>query len=930
MSEVRLPGRICGEWIWREDLLDVPDVTVMFRREFVCSCIGEETDLWISAKDTYQLFINGRFIGFGPRAHQNLDTSYIDQHEITFYLEPGINVVAVLVTRSTLAAPCGDRREPGLWCQIATHRENIVSTDRSWLLCEAECYSGHRARISNDQGLAQLFQAELCPANWAMPMTEPASCWGAPDYITPVGEAGAMLELYPLAPPSIGDEHLEFSFDCGGKLKKIPNWTSVIFPDMKPGPSTGASAAFTYLFSEEDSTLAVRLFSDDPFKLFCNNHLVAAKSHMAGEQTLDLPLRAGWNRLLLFQSPNYNSMGFLILFGKDGGNNDVRIWQDMVETAPAAWSIADSLHLPLESATPPIHFEKLQTQSRHVALSEMADPGTLLAHCEHCEDPAIPVGKGLGEHEFAIYTLLAMSYGFVRLLVEANAGDVVDISIGTHRDDSGRIFSSNDLRSTSTMICGQGHNHFLSSLPGDCYCVMVSIRKTAGAVKVLSLSFDELVRPERHEAFFRCSDDLFNRFWETGRLTLRRSAAFVPVVGARTHSDCCILDAYVNAVNMAAVYGDFDYAAARLRQFIDAQYENGEIPVLTYGGVYRSQFEQLFFFPVWINYNYRFSANLVELERSIAALDLLREYFTTLLDENGLLVNLNERFSLPATLTVGPRFASGEVPTVWNALFCRFLLSSAEIYRVVNQPVNAKQCIAQAQRIAGVLQLNNFDSEQKLFASCQLDSPQADFDLWSNFSAMLGGVSPLDTFEDFFYAFFNFDPPFDRDTEARRPFFNFLFLEMMFALGQHEWGLRYFRSYWESRLSGTPGAWGAEFDSRVPVATQFANGSRISPNIFLLREVLGIRIAEAGHSVIYFNPAFRFLESAEGVIPMARGRLKVKWARLADGTLDVTLDANIKLKIVPELSHEQLHNTTFHLGESVTLLDPPDELVEGY
>ena len=92
------------------------------------------------------------------------------------------------------------------------------------------------------------------------------------------------------------------------------------------------------------------------------------------------------------------------------------------------------------------------------------------------------------------------------------------------------------------------------------------------------------------------------------------------------------------------------------------------------------------------------------------------------------------------------------------------------------------------------------------------------------------------------------------------------------------------------------------------------------------REVVGVRIAEAGHSVIYFNPAFKQIDWAEATLPMARGRLKVQWKKLPDGGLEVMLDSNVPVKILPEMTREQLGNTEFRLGEKVTLLKPPDDL----
>ena len=129
---------------------------------------------------------------------------------------------------------------------------------------------------------------------------------------------------------------------------------------------------------------------------------------------------------------------------------------------------------------------------------------------------------------------------------------------------------------------------------------MISIRRAAGSVKVLGVGFDELTRAERQETVFHCSDELLNRFWEIGRQTLRRSAAFVPLAESRADNDCYMLDAYIDAVNMAAVFGDYEYANARLQQFVDAQLENGDIPALTFGTRHASQVHQLFFFPVWI------------------------------------------------------------------------------------------------------------------------------------------------------------------------------------------------------------------------------------------------------------------------------------------------------------------------------------------
>lgn len=222
MGMVKLPSQIYGEWIWKQSLADRPDSYLLMRKEFVCSSVGLETNLWISANCNYLLFVNGRFAGFGPRAHQNCGTSYIDQHDITYYLESGINVIAVQVYY-TSDPESRNRRVPGLWCQVESSGQEILRSDRSWFIHDGGSCCGNRPRISPGLGMTQYLNAELMPKNWINQMFLPDSTWTHPDWSKPVGEFGARLELHPLPPPSINDEHPAFTVEEHGKVGGEPN-----------------------------------------------------------------------------------------------------------------------------------------------------------------------------------------------------------------------------------------------------------------------------------------------------------------------------------------------------------------------------------------------------------------------------------------------------------------------------------------------------------------------------------------------------------------------------------------------------------------------------------------------------------------------------------------------------------------------------------
>ena len=61
---------------------------------------------------------------------------------------------------------------------------------------------------------------------------------------------------------------------------------------------------------------------------------------------------------------------------------------------------------------------------------------------------------------------------------------------------------------------------------------------------------------------------------------------------------------------------------------------------------------------------------------------------------------------------------------------------------------------------------------------------------------------------------------------------------------------------------------------------------------------------------------------------MAHGKLMVRWEIMDDGSLDVTLNSTVPIKVVPELSSARLAQTEFKLSDQVTLLKPPEEILE--
>ncbi|MBR4393803.1 MAG: hypothetical protein IKT07_07210, partial [Oscillospiraceae bacterium] len=89
-------------WIWTsdwtpEDRLDAR--IVYFRKSFSPEELPSSRQIRITADSRYKLYVNGRFVQKGPQKPLDLKEWFVDTAELTPYLQPGKNVIAVEVLR---------------------------------------------------------------------------------------------------------------------------------------------------------------------------------------------------------------------------------------------------------------------------------------------------------------------------------------------------------------------------------------------------------------------------------------------------------------------------------------------------------------------------------------------------------------------------------------------------------------------------------------------------------------------------------------------------------------------------------------------------------------------------------------------------------------------------------------------------------------
>ena len=832
MDHEKLPEKIMGNWIWDKSLINTPNSSLLVRKEFLLNNSHSVADFWISANCSYQLFINERLVGFGPRANHSTCSTYVDEYDLSYYLQQGSNVIAIVVSYTLPKKARRRIKIPGLWCQLNLDNKAHLWTDSEWDVFEAGKFTNPCSCMNDNRGLTESINYNLYPSKWMESSKNLGENWHKPDHIIPLKDLKENLEICPLAPNSV-DEMYFFESISKGTYSPACAITHVNFNDVFTDP--GIYAAATFLFMQSKQDLEIEVFADDPYKFFCNKSLIKAKRqqnerlYSSTSTKVTLELKAGWNRFLVLQEVEQHGVGITFAFPSIQAAN-LKLFQDTIEDAENFWNIAGPLRMPLSEATPSISFERLKSQAYTPSFENALDISSYLKFCKF-ELTESESSMSANQGEYLLFKLEELKYGFLSIDINASKNDIIDITLGQYIDKNDLPHNSDGVKNTHTIICKKGANKFLKFKPEEICYVMLSIREASAKVEINDLTLFEFSRIHQNQTIFKCSDEKLNEIWRIGHNSTQRTSSFICQNEPSILNTCCLGDFYFQSCNLITLFGDYHLAEIWMRYFTEAQFENGNIPAISFGEKFYSQISHLFLFPTWLLFHYRTSADLGFLRQAAQHLDLIFELFNSLTDEKtGLFVDVDKRFKSTCNLNVFSK-QEGGISTTINSLYCRFLLSAGEIYRALERPRDLFKCFKQAAIINKKINEANWNIDKHLFASNDLDHDKCD-DLFTNFIAIYSGIAPNSEFENIFEEFFRLEIPFARyPKQSDLPYFNFLFMETMFALGQTQWGLEYIKDYWTRRIDKESSAWRIKPDSKEIATTDFYRGNTVCPNI---------------------------------------------------------------------------------------------------
>ena len=234
-----------------------------------------------------------------------------------------------------------------------------------------------------------------------------------------------------------------------------------------------------------------------------------------------------------------------------------------------------------------------------------------------------------------------------------------------------------------------------------------------------------------------------------------------------------------------------------------------------------------------------------------------------------------------------------------------------------------------AANVAAQIRTLCWDAEKGLFADSFHHGRRSDkCSAQSNVLAIYGSIPAHDDIDGIWQKLFVQQEPFERFTtpEFDNPYFKYFILEDAFALGKSEWGFKLIRHYWGAMIqAGATSAWELFHPGDPLLAKRTVSkchGYGVSPNAFIISELVGIRPAEPGMRMIYFNPLPGDVTWAKATIPTPNGTISVNWSLRPDGVFDASLSATFPLEVIPLLNPAIAESALFKVSENITVLAP--------
>ncbi|MFA6929210.1 MAG: hypothetical protein WCT05_02705, partial [Lentisphaeria bacterium] len=392
MHQLKLPETLVGQWIWLREPDTRQETHLFFRRDFCVSEMPGNSEMWITARTGFHLYINGQLCAIGPTANPS-EKSYVYCVDINYLIQVGNNQIAVQLFNANDSLTNSRKKPGGFWAQLQIDGQPFVWTDEDWKCLIPDCYVAPGIIQGIGAPSVEIMDFRHFPQDWQRmeiatfsrgetgkgrernEKAPPKSLWYRPQVITNVEESKALLEAAP-NPDDIVETCTWKKIAFVGGCRQIRQSLWVNFRLLTKQYGAGVYVAETFLHSDTDCQQGVYCFCDLPYRMYLNDVLVSEQAveptpvHTAskcrGERRLGLDeyaplfvqikLEKGWNRFLWLEDCASHGAGMTMVW-QDAPNGSILIRQHPDEHSNEGWSQVGPLKTPLSLTHPMISVE---------------------------------------------------------------------------------------------------------------------------------------------------------------------------------------------------------------------------------------------------------------------------------------------------------------------------------------------------------------------------------------------------------------------------------------------------------------------------------------------------------------------------------------------------------------------------------------------
>ena len=901
--------RAPAQFIWNDAEGRGRNLFACFRHTLELSAHPRAAVIHLFADTTYQLFVNGAFVEFGPVRFDPRFPQY-DTIDLTAWLRPGKNVIAVLVNSfqhktfkaipnqagfiawGTVVLPDGTTLSldttPGRWRAVPDAARARYTGKFSFALSAAECYE----QRGEQPGWTT---AEFDDQHWPPAVVlRNQQAWGplTPRTIPFMRRDPVPVKAVRHILPLLATETLY-------------SWWAPYPPHYEDNKAAYSPffAFMTWIYSPRDQELNVGTFWGDNWlngekvprgtACYLRPMRINQKWH----------LRAGWNHLFGFVNAYHDIVEQYFAVPRDAGLVfDVEQGTGrctfkrtrMLTTAEYAQHIAKK-PLPFAPDDPLADIggwidvpasDPAQSPARETSWDVYGDAvesltvDSLAGHTFRLQD--YPHGFSL------LLDLGQIHLVWPRLQFSGVRGATIDVASNEHLHTDGQHMRlMHHYAAADRIICSRDDVDWMPAQPRGMRYLMITVRHASSDVTFTGLSLRSAAYPAARSGAFRCSDVLLTEIWEMCARTLATNMedAYDDCVGRERgmYGRDTIIQYFVNL----AIFGDHALMGRCMQLYGQSPDNTGKFrAVYPNTGDYTIADFALEMVEGYWHY-YQHSGDLARVREDWNAIKHNLQWFHELADERRDLLldgewhtrrGINAHYGgFHGDVTSKGYISNKGIHCMFSCTYLTALRCAVRLAKLLGDTGEARALQARVTRLAQSIRTKFWNPKLKCYSD---NLARHTHSAHASLLAVRSGAAPRSQWphirrhveRELRSVFVNgYDPSAGCKLS---PSFAFYLFDSLYQLGMAETAENLMRQGWGWMLAQGMRTCGEYFDTTRSLCHAWS----ASPAYYLSKYVLGVHYPNApDYSTVEIRVLTHHVTEAEGAFPHPRGAVKVKW-----------------------------------------------------